>query len=384
MAYGDINKMIADVNTALEEINNGNYDESMEICYRVLHSVPVHFLSCISDAFHMIGTISAKRGFRKKALVALEKAHVFYPKNPQIISRLGHFHLENDDVEKAKEYYDQACSLNIEDPLLDSLRQSLQVREDKLIPGILLNTIPKSGSISIWSGLYSGLKVPRLRVGCGIGSLRHQNSDPEKVNRLVQGSCVAQEHLPAIFSNLSVFQESGLEKMLLHVRDPRQALLSWVHHMDRMNEKEGIEPMEYPLCDNYFNLNHSEQIKCEAYFSKTLEEKIGIHIDHYLPILVNWLTGWLDVLENDSSCLEIKITYFEDLKNNPVKFYEDILGFYDIDPDKFEMPATPEKGINHFRKGEVDEFRTVFNEQQLEKSVELMPERLFSTFGWEK
>jgi DNA-binding transcriptional LysR family regulator len=60
----------------------------------------------------------------------------------------------------------------------------------------------------------------------------HNGAGLRDARALVGGGYVAQSHLAPSLENLQILQHYRL-KTVLHLRDPRQALLSWVHHIAR-------------------------------------------------------------------------------------------------------------------------------------------------------
>ncbi len=380
----DLQKLIEKTQQALNVFNNQQLDECSDLCIGILNSVPVSLLKCMSDAFHMLGLICLKRGRRLQGEDFLQKAVTFYPENFQAMANLGLYYAENGEFDKAEKKLKLAQQKDARDQLVVRLENVFTRLKKERFPGIFINTIPKSGSLSIWTGLYGGLDIPRARLGTKLRSLKYDVVHPEKAEKLAKGNLVAQEHLIAAPHNLDALEKAGIDKVVVHVRDPRQAMLSWVHHIDTLSSENGLHILEYPLCDNYFSLSREDQISCPSYFDKDFSRKVDVHLENYFPILIDWLMSWVELADNPNKRIKVLFTFFEDLKFKPDDFYLNILKFYEIDPAKFSMPNAPKKGISHFRKGQVDEFRQVFTPEQLEKATRMMPDILFEKFGWER
>ncbi len=381
-----ISEMRSTLNKALTAYNSSNTDESYRLCMELLNKIPVQFLNYISDTLHIIGLIQISHGEHGEGRKNLEKANILFPNNSQVHAHIGlHYAETENNIEKAAIELKKAEAINPDDPIVKTLKQYIEKNKADQLPSIFLNSMPKSASISVWKALYGGLCVPRHRLSLNIKSLKYETVDPERAKTFAQGNCVALEHLAATNNNLFALESAGIDRLILHVRDPRQAMLSWVHFIDKLNQSNDFNVVDYPLCDGYFSLSHEDQIHCKDYFESSFEEKIDTHIKHYLPLLVEWVSGWIEVDENPNRKMKILFTEFEDFKHEPLTYFEKILSFYTIDKNKFNISDSGlNKGKGHFRKGLVDEFRDVFSEKQLTQANELIPDKIFNKFGWRK
>lgn len=180
-------------------------------------------------------------------------------------------------------------------------------------------------------------------------------------------------HVMASEANLMSLNLS-LDKLIVNVRDPRQALLSYVHYMQ----------------DHFRNTNNivgvlQAQIP-EDYFLFSLTDKINWQIENfYLPTAIKWIEGWLDAEENPDFHPEIIFTTQENLVADPKGYFEKILDFYKIDKGRFKFPQPPSfKQKTPMRKGGVNEWQEVFTPEQIEKATSMIPERFFQRFGWSR
>lgn len=243
-------------------------------------------------------------------------------------------------------------------------------------PGLIfVASLPRSGSGYMKSSLIKGL---------GLSNRTHETipitkwwfpdiviSPPAFALSLQPVSeDVIVDHPPASPANLTTLNIS-LDRLIVNVRDPRQALLSWVHYMNYFRYTNNIDGLlESQIPKDYFLLSQTEQISWQ--------------IDNfYLPVAIKWIEGWLDAQDNPLFYPKILFTTHEDLVANPKGYFESILEFYEIEKTRFVFPDKPEfKQKTHIRKGRVDEWREVFTPQQAEKASAMIPERLFSKFGW--
>lgn len=256
------------------------------------------------------------------------------------------------------------------DPVPDSARK-------KGLPGILLNTIPKSGSIYIWNAFVEGLGLPRMRISGDWwpGDL----VVPNLVRSLARGGVITQEHLPASWRN-KVALGQHLDKMVVHVRDPRSSALEWAYHQLTLKAEGHLETLAYcppRYCpDNYFSLTTTEQI--------------GIMVENYLPDAIEWVEGWVDAAQDASFKTEVLIVQYEKFVEDEMAYYHRILDFHGIDRSFWKYkPFTPQKaddplheGQWHFRNARTDEWRDAYTPEQIEVAAKMMPEALLDRFGW--
>ena len=368
------------VKTISQLYKNGEDEEALGLCNEVLGVAPM-----LAHALHIGGVIACRRGMFDQGISFFNKTIAICSEDSnmaQVRAHLGLAHFSKGDVDEAIDNYRKAHQANPDDEVVKNLGKALNSLNLKNFPGIFINTLPKSGSVFIHSALITGLDLPKWRIGLAI--FPDDIAIPEYTKRLAAGNLVSQEHLPAHNKNLITLRQSGIDRLVVHVRDPRQALLSWVHHVDRQYKNGNFEPTGYPLCDGYFSLSYKGQKDCEPYFSLDFEEKINWHIEYYLPLLIDWIKGWVAVGENPAHDLKILFTRFQDMKSDPDTLFRSILSFYDIHPSDFHQPHIELKdGRLHFRKGKVNEWKAVFTNEQIEKATHMIPKALAGKFDWD-
>ena len=65
------------------------------------------------------------------------------------------------------------------------------------------------------------------------------------------------------------------------------------------------------------------------------------------------------------------------------KYFQDILSFFEIPEGKFIYPQKPKfKKNTHLRKGSINEWRNVLNENQIERINNSIPDDWFDRFNW--
>jgi len=245
---------------------------------------------------------------------------------------------------------------------------------------IFVNAQPKSASTFIEGSLRLTLGCPQVRIVTR--GLNHSVVLPKDLEDFLSHECATSHgHLAPTLYNLKILDFLGLNKFVLTVRDPRDTLVSWGHHLERSDAKEnkwhhammiasGIHPADY--------YNHS------------WEKKLDILIEFFLPVIQEWLRGWINVLENDSR-FDIKVVRYDDFLTDPNNAIGDILFWYGLKmkPDEIIFPdnsGPTMAGINlatGFRRGAIgshlDEL-TGIQRKILEKKLD--PE-VYDQFGWE-
>jgi len=241
-------------------------------------------------------------------------------------------------------------------------------------PGILINTLPKSGSVYIWNAISAGLNLPQTRIS--IDRFNHDIVVPKWAKRFnEEKNQVVHQHIPVTKINLFLLKQNNIDKLIVHSRDPRQSIISWIHHLDilpKSHTELNLIDMDIPFSN-----------PCDYYMSLSMQQKIDLMLYYYLPIEINWISNWLRIADDPESGFKIFLTNFIDMKEKPVAFFESILDFYNI-PLSFWNPPDlkPVEGKLHYRKGRTNEWQELFSPEQARIAKEMIPSELFQKFGW--
>jgi hypothetical protein len=234
--------------------------------------------------------------------------------------------------------------------------------------GILLNTMPKSGSVYILKSLAKILQLRMMYIGNRYALI--DQIDVRDALTLSRGGFVSQNHLAPSPENLQILQYFKL-KMVLHLRDPRQALLSWVHYLHYIT---GDSDMSEQLL--YFTPRPPS-----GYFEFSLSRQIDWQIENYMPQLVQWVARWVEIA--DQGTIPILITHQNDLRIEEKAFFDAILEFYQLDLDYALPNLARTMGETHFRLADPTEWRRTFTPDQAARATSLIPELLSRRFGWD-
>ena len=236
------------------------------------------------------------------------------------------------------------------------------------LPGILINTMPKSGSVFIAHTLAHGLRIELMTESVAHGFFPTYFIRPNILSVLSEGNRMRQEHFDASPINLAMVSRS-LNRIVLHVRDPRQATLSWAHHAARL------------LREHPDGVNYTVHKPPADFLSWSFERQLDWQLETHLPSVVAWLRGWVKY-DSDPQGIRILWTTFDELIRDEQGFFDRILEFYGIPRELFAfVPA--EKSIKYnFRVGRADEWREVFTAEQQRAAGAMIGKDLLDRFGW--
>lgn len=228
--------------------------------------------------------------------------------------------------------------------------------QEGTLPCIFLNTLPKSASVYIHTLLKEGLRGEQGIIS--LGYFPYDLIDWRLLNEAVNRGMVTQQHVDPSPMNLTLIK-AFLDKIVLHFRDPRQAMLSMYHHINAYRKKAPlvVHNMYPPIPEEYFDMAFSEQLDWQ--------------ITNYLPACVKWIEDWFDVVDNDDD-LDILVMTYEEFTKDNVAYIHRILDFYGISHDRFTMPDIKKETGVHFRKGHTSEWRDVLSDVQKQRAAEIL------------
>lgn len=231
---------------------------------------------------------------------------------------------------------------------------------------IFINTLPKSGSVYIIRKIAETIGVETQPISYGYFPV--DLVDIQKLRDLVTSGNISQGHLDPSPTNLKLLS-LYLDRWVVHIRDPRQATLSWIHHLNRFHGEghdETIERSAPNLPSDYFEWEFSQQVDCQ--------------IDRFLIPSLSWINGWLSVY--DSGKYNILLTTYDEIIDNDDNFVHKIISFFNNEIMNLDI-AHIEKNLSvHFRSGDPDEWRTSFSVEQCKRSTQLIPDALMRRFSW--
>ena len=171
------------------------------------------------------------------------------------------------------------------------------------------------------------------------------------------GSTVCQEHLDASEHNIQ-WLKSYINRLAVHLRDPRAILLSWTHHLNGQYKRNEYDFLLYVA---------PSPLHVDGYFTWNLEQQLNWQIENFLPQLIAWMNGWVKFQQDEDQKVngfKILFTTFEDFriessKGNEEAFFRKIADFYGIPQEKFTFTPAEKNEESHFRKGEISEWKEI-------------------------
>ena len=232
----------------------------------------------------------------------------------------------------------------------------------------LLTSLPKSGTVYLqnWIQLMlrnhaSSMNDPSAinnpsAINIGASTFPEDILDLSKILDILDKKSLGVGHFNCSAQNIQVIEELKIP-VIVHTRDPRSSLLSWIHHSKRLI-KEGQE----------VQLLRNTPKPPSALFSESLAIIIDWHLDNYLPIQCRWISEWKKYAARTPL---IQIKTFRELKENPLQYFASICEFIGTNEAKILTAPNPKDGV-HFRKGLIDEWKDVFSKSQKEKADQML------------
>ena len=191
-------------------------------------------------------------------------------------------------------------------------------------------------------------------------------------------SCVAQQHIAPTEYNIDVLQVFNLTKFILILRDPRDVLVSWAHHLLR----EDIRDNKW-----HFALTHASGIICENYYDLSWDEQLDTLIDNNFKLFQKWQKEWLDYLHDKR--LDIFLLRYEDFAVDNLGIINSILDYFEIKNNLgSEILPNIEKNngdidrSTHFRKGKPGIYAEELSVKQISRLNRKVDGELYSRMNW--
>lgn len=270
----------------------------------------------------------------------------------------------------------------VADSVMERLAAFAFPGRDSPLPPVLLVALPKSGSIYLQRALRRTLRVQTHHIGAA--GMSGSTFDHYDLRRFERGNVVSREHLQPRAFALTVLARHGIRKVVLHVRDPRAAIVSWTRHMDRVLAKRGFRSVELSC----------EMPMPDAYSDWSFAQRLHWQVENKLPLFVRWIEDWL-ALVAISRDVEFLVTDYRALCEDARGLVVRILEFYEIDyaPDWISMPVVRVGKNNIYTLPESIEqpvevahpaWAEAMSAETLQAANALVPAALIDRFGWAK
>ena len=149
--------------------------------------------------------------------------------------------------------------------------------------------------------------------------------------------------MPARPDILAALTEAGIERIVVHTRDPRQSMISGIHHHAGMFANGSFEATVFVtrLPRDYTQWLFAEQ--ADHYLAHRFEQE------------VRWVADWRKTVREGQFPGRVLLTNYETFRQDNQAYFEALLALYDIPFEMFDwgqIEAAPEKGTLHYRSGE--------------------------------
>lgn len=245
-----------------------------------------------------------------------------------------------------------------------------QAVEDKPDAPLFLNAMPQSGPHYFVRTMKTFYKLDTFRVTKKTFPVDQIFENPF-LRFIEQGDQkIVEAHTDPSSVNIGMFQKH-LPKFILHVRDPREALVSWIDYVDRHKNHK-------------FTLGRVPPVPPPEYFTWDFEQKADWQIEHYFAYCIDWLGQWLDALEENPN-LEVKVTTFEEMVTDPLGFFQELVEFYGGEFESFTQEDVFPiwRAQYHFTEEDIATWKERLTPDQQKAVTAQMPDRFFTYFGWE-
>ena len=347
----------------------GDLEQAKKHYGQVLLRIPHH-----AEALTMLASIGYQQGDEVQANAYVDRAIDIYrrvvvqmPENLNVRAPLVNVLLARGQRELAERYIkDLMLPLN---PIRATPQEFVRRRKtgiERGLPPILINTLPKSASESIWNRLAEGLNMAQSHLSLGL--YPDCCLVPARVKSAAEGGLIAKEHIPATDYNLQQLAEHGLKKAVFHVRDPRQATLSWAHFVQSDVSMRLMAPIWRKV------VPPADVLKGDV------ADVVDWSIEHYLPLAIDFMRGWTDLRDREDRSIEVLFLTFEQFRTDPEGYFAAVLDFFELAPERFAADAEAE--VVHLRRGLIDEWREAFTPAQQKRAWAKIPADMAESFGW--
>ncbi len=355
---------------ARQQHTAGALDDARRIYNQILNVAPDHVevLTMLASIAYRQSQPERAEGYAKRSVDLLRHAVQHQPNNAPARASLINLLLargQNDEAEALMAGLD--IPLN---PIRASAEEFAARRTADAargLPTMLLTTLPKSASESIWNKLAEGLGLAQCYLSLGL--FPECTLVPARVRAAAEGGVIIKEHIGPTAHNLATLAQSGVTRIIVHHRDPRQATLSWAHFVRDDIQQRLMAPLWRKIVPPADILAHD------------LGAILDWCVAHYLPLLIKFLHDWRAVDGDSKQPVSVLFSSFEQFRLDPDAYFDRVLAFYGIGRERYA--GTAEAEVVHLRKGRVDEWRSVFSDAQQRRAWAQIPADMAADFGWE-
>ncbi len=228
---------------------------------------------------------------------------------------------------------------------------------------IMVLTLPKSAGTSVVQTLSATIGVPFVASGSDDARTPGYSAavlEPALLAPLAGRAVLHQTHAMPWRENLQSLRRFCAPKLIVHLRDPRDALLSYYHMAE-----------SYPLHRLRLLLLRPD------YDRLVPAARMALLAREVYPRFLEWMIGWVAVA--DALGRTATVTSFETFRGNPDGFFRHLTTFL----TGKEQPAAKVRKV-HFRNGAVGEIDESLMPSSMRAELHAMiPRELVRRFAWQ-
>lgn len=264
--------------------------------------------------------------------------------------------------------------------LFDRLSGSIQAAHEERqrfaisqnIPSFFSSFLPKSGGTFLHNRLINAgaVEIPH-HTQSPIDFLGCSYLIPSWLRVFLDGGASCHTHFPSMAWNLRIINEVGVQRIWLHLRDPRQAALSAYWHGQGVGQGSGDWETRRLQNEKEARDIRLRRVGDVHRYDKPFDVQIRENFDRFLC----WITSWL-MASKVLKC-DMLFTTYEKMLTDRSAFEKLVLRFHGSEHlrDVFEGEVSPK---DRFRRGLVDEWRTVVDAETCEWMSDRMPQEVLS------
>ncbi len=234
------------------------------------------------------------------------------------------------------------CNLTCQ---LESAEYVLAHKKTHLVSAFL----PKSGTEWISHVLRKYMWSENRRVRGGQWGLDEGSLELSVIEHNLTHGGLCGSHIHPTKQNLDILKYYQ-PNLLVHVRDPRQTLISAVHFFNN-NPKylhNNLVLQQYGLPAEYLKYELNEQINCL--------------IPTFFRFSLDWIERW-EAIDKQGGISKLLFTRYDEFKDDQNNYFDQIFEFIGLNK-RYEL-VNPISKERNFRKGSLDEWKNILNSEHL-------------------
>ncbi len=351
----------------------GRVEDARQLFEQIRLSAPEHptALTMLSVVHFRLGEKALGEAYLQQAIETYERHLEKAPRDPGLLAPLVNLLLAAGRETEAEQRSRQLeLELNPIRATAEEFCRAWRHAKARRLPLLLLVTVPKSASETIWNRLARGLGLPQTHLSLGL--FPHCCLIGSRLRQATAGGMTSKEHILPTRHNLEMLQSYGIDHLIVHLRDPRQAVLSWTHFV--------IDDVSRRRMGAIWRSTVPPRSVLDGGFASVLDWSI----EHVLPRYVDFARRWATLADGPSGRLRVRLLSYERFLEDPDGYVDEVLEHFSIPERLYDRRAAAAAASVHLRKGRRDEWRDVFTRRQRQRADALLDAELCARFGWNK